>query len=261
MEEMAVIVNKKLKKCIGKKIHIEYVYNGVAMQADKTLLGIDDYEHISVDGIMGHENIAFVGVWGQAIKSISCEGEVVYFNPYISTDYKGDSISREKIAYKMFGECRVKAERDLHLRFFPDPKQDYKVGEEYIVYERGYEIIDYYGNHLNEYIIKGDLYIDDAQGKKDWSKYCKKAKGNFDRIIVVTITIQLLRALYHGLSCKEAVTVVASNFNPSWETLHEVIKLTGSLSSRGKELLEFWTGYIKKQGDKAYTPESGDQQR
>lgn len=103
----------RLKKNIGKRVKVEYVWYGTPLKEEGTLKRVEDYVIIQVNGVL----IPFIG-YGSAIQRIMNEnGNVIYENPMIPYNYNlRDFEEIEELKAKCFGEEIVEKFRKEKLK-------------------------------------------------------------------------------------------------------------------------------------------------
>ena len=231
-------IMEKLKGYTGEKVKCTFVSNGFLRTIEGTLTNIEDYESITIDG----QRITFIGV-GMGIVNISCGDEMLFENPYMTTNYMGFGAEYTTIARKVFGKPWIRLHEES-LAKFDHSYKDYNVSEDwYIMPSRtDEEIITYYEKYKKAYIIQGRNYVAGEPQQEDWKQMCEYAAGNRRKIEILNAAYAIMRFLKeYDAPIEEILRTVKEELQLSDELLndavHVAVTCTGEL---GREMLMFW---------------------
>ena len=229
---------EKLKQYIGKKIKYECVFNKHNVTGEGILTEVVDYKFITID----HQiTIPFVGM-GQGIITLSCDDEIIFHNPNMTTDYWGFGPEVNTIARKTFGKPWIRVFEEDMAKIDPC-YNDYHVTQDWFIMpsRSDEEVIEYYNKSLQAYIAEGKTVIQDEQHKQEWEQLCKRVVGNRKQIELLNAIFAVMQFLSNYMApFDEMLRTVQAELQLSDETLNWAVLNAAIYSPRGEELLMFW---------------------
>ena len=187
MIELVASLKDDLKRYIGEKVTVHYVWYGKKWTVTETLKRVNPFVNIVLEG----QGTPFIG-YGCAIQKIEADNNVVYFNPHILDDYdvRKDE-ERDCLIALSFGKEIM--EKQKQERIADKEAWDKKVAE-----------WDREAREKSPSLIKRGLQIIKPGLEDEWIEFVTNNTQDGYSGAVIEGAVITMEALSQGKTCKEA---------------------------------------------------------
>lgn len=187
-ESKAKAMFEKLREHIGEDVSYTGWWYGVKQEETAELKNVTDFINVEI----GYSGIPFVG-YGAAISNItSKDGEVLYSNPFIESEYdrrKAEDIFASKRL--IFGDRIVDAEQ-------AEKEQQDKAWAE--AKEKG----DAEAKKMKYTLMREGLTLVKPETAEEWLQFADNNSNDGYSVFVVKATISMMKKIEEGISFEEA---------------------------------------------------------
>lgn len=214
----------KLKKNVGRKVKVEYIWYGVPFKKEGILKRVEDYVNIGIEGA----GIPFIG-YGSAIRKIVDEnGNILYENPLIPSDYDlRDFEEIDKVRAECFG-------KEIAEKF---RKERLEIEREW---QRRIEELNKEARKNYEKYLKEGLALVKDEKRDEWKDYVEKNTQDFYSAGVVDVSIKIMKALSEGKTPEEAAEKEMEGTGITGFQAGCVAQTVSYFHPRGEEFREYW---------------------